>query len=192
MALRSWHLAASFLAAPTPTQASTTTQALWSSCQPHAGSCHGTEVLLVKDRIPIPTLSVDAVAQLIDFDGDGTMEAIVGMADGSVRYMKPAEVTAFSWSVTTGNCRVDAEGCLTSPNFPSNYINSDKKGSECEIAVQQGSDPIAVSFETFATEQGYDVLKINGRSYSGFQTGHAVVPQGVITWRPDHEVVDQG
>ncbi|CAE7482036.1 PLG [Symbiodinium sp. KB8] len=66
------------------------------------------------------------------------------------------------WSVISGPCRVDAEKCLTSPGYPGAYGNA----QSCKIAVDpSAAKPIRV--DSFETEEYYDVLQINCRTFSG-------------------------
>ncbi|CAE7223923.1 PLG [Symbiodinium necroappetens] len=66
------------------------------------------------------------------------------------------------WSVVSGPCRVDAEKCLTSPGYPGAYGNA----QSCKIAVDpSAAKPIRV--DSFETEEYYDVLQINCRTFSG-------------------------
>ena len=74
-------------------------------------------------------------------------------------------------------CRVDSDGCLQSPRYPSNYRNS----QNCEVTVADGNSK-SISVEAFDTETGYDILEVNGRQYSGTAGPDDVVPSGTITW----------
>ena len=87
-----------------------------------------------------------------------------------------------------GSCTATAEGCITSPNWPANYGNSES----CAIAV--GTD-VSLWVQSFATEARYDKLTVNGVQYSGSGVGldGLVVRVGdVITWRSDSAVTAAG
>jgi hypothetical protein len=66
--------------------------------------------------------------------------------------------------VLDGSCTATAEGCITSPNWPANYGNSES----CAIVV--GTD-VSLMVQSFATESGYDLLSVNGVQYSGSGEG---------------------
>ena len=57
--------------------------------------------------------------------------------------------------VVGGPCVTGASGCVTSPNFPNNYGNS----QACAVGVKPG---VSVTATRFATEPGYDKLLANG------------------------------
>ena len=81
-----------------------------------------------------------------------------------------------------GSCTATAEGCITSPNWPANYGNSES----CAIVV--GTD-VSLVVQSFATESGYDLLSVNGVQYSGSGEGlnGLVVRAGdVFIWRSDY------
>jgi len=84
------------------------------------------------------------------------------------------------WHVVSGPCRVDAEKCLTSPGYPGAYGNS----QSCKIAVDpSAATPIRV--DSFATEEYYDVLQINCRTFSGTLGPNGTLPQSTIVWSSD-------
>ena len=70
--------------------------------------------------------------------------------------------------VLSGPC-ASTGGCVTSPNHPNNYSNSES----CEILAPE--EPLY--FTQFATEEGRDVLTFDGQAYSG----SAGPPQGATT-----------
>ena len=86
--------------------------------------------------------------------------------------------------VLSGPCTASG-GCTQSPNYPAEYGPSES----CEIVAP--AKPLY--FTDFATEDGYDLLKISGQAYSG--SSHP--PQGVITsdivqWTSDSSVYSNG
>lgn len=74
-------------------------------------------------------------------------------------------------------CRVDSDGCLQGPRYPSSYRNS----QNCEVTVADGNSK-SINVKAFDTETGYDILEVNGRQYSGTAGPNDVVPSGTITW----------
>lgn len=87
-----------------------------------------------------------------------------------------------TWTVLIGTCRIDDEGCLTSPNYPSTYNKDDR----CEIQVRANNDK-HIHVVSFATELYYDKLTVNGKSYSGTSGPEGVTPHGTIIWESDDE-----
>jgi len=84
-----------------------------------------------------------------------------------------------SFEVTKGSCTVSDDGCALSPDFPNAYPTS----GTCTIKVNDKTKALRV--ESFGTELGYDVLKVNGIAYSGLEGPRGVVPKGDIEWRSD-------
>ena len=89
------------------------------------------------------------------------------------------QLTTFQSGTNTLQCFSDGEG---------QYGNNES----CAIQVLQ-----SVSLSTpdgFQTEQGYDILTVNGRAYSGTNgPNNAYAPAGsIITWRSDYSVTYQG
>ena len=87
-----------------------------------------------------------------------------------------------------GSCAASADGCFTSPNYPSNYGN----GEFCTIVV--GTD-VSLVVQSFATETDFDVLTVDGVGYSGSGLGleGLVVRAGdIITWSSDGLVYHEG
>jgi hypothetical protein len=91
------------------------------------------------------------------------------------------------WKVLSGPCKVDSAGCVVSGNYPSNYDAEE----QCEIAVNEDKmTPLHVV--AFATEQDFDVLRINGHDYSGARGPQGVIPTGTIYWGADSDVQSTG
>jgi hypothetical protein len=94
-----------------------------------------------------------------------------------------------SFQAVIPSCTTTTDGkCFTSPNYPSNYGNSES----CTIAV--GAD-VSLVVQSFATESDYDVLTVDGVQYSGSGYGlnGLVVRAGdVISWRSDYSINDAG
>jgi cathepsin B len=84
-----------------------------------------------------------------------------------------------AWEVQSGSCTRTAEGCVQSPNFGNGNYGS---GERCIIKITRESSPIVV--EQFTTESKFDVLTVNGKSYSGPQAAalDGVVPTGEMRW----------
>ena len=88
-----------------------------------------------------------------------------------------------------GPCATTTDGtCFTSPGWPSNYGNRES----CTIAVDTD---VSLVVQSFATEDGWDKLTVNGVQYSGSGYGleGLVVRAGdVINWRSDFGVTAAG
>ncbi|CAK0868355.1 unnamed protein product [Prorocentrum cordatum] len=92
-----------------------------------------------------------------------------------------------AWAVVSGPCTKDSSDCILSPNYPNTYGDDEK----CVIGVNV--DEISyVTAETFSTEWGYDVLKINGQTYSGTVGPYFVKPVAAIVWSSDSELGGTG
>ncbi|CAE7539149.1 Ctrb1 [Symbiodinium microadriaticum] len=91
------------------------------------------------------------------------------------------------WWVTSGNCKIDSDGCATSPRYPSRYNNN----RDCEIEVAPGNTK-AIMVAQFSTEARYDFLEVNGIAFSGEIGPENVVPSGVIKWDADYSITDEG
>jgi len=81
-------------------------------------------------------------------------------------------------------CNTDTQGCVTSPNFPSNY----PPRSSCTIPRSFGK----INVKSFATEARYDYLLVNGARYSGVDGPQDVVPRTDIVWSSDLAVEAKG
>ena len=68
--------------------------------------------------------------------------------------------------------------CISSPNYPGDYPASD----HCVINVEQGT---ALHVLEFLTEQDYDLLWVNGQSYSYTEGPDGVEAEGQIEWTSD-------
>ncbi|CAK0868359.1 unnamed protein product [Prorocentrum cordatum] len=98
---------------------------------------------------------------------------------GTAEVEVPSDV---AWAVVSGPCTKDRSDCILSPNYPKTYGDDEK----CVIGVNV--DKIShVTADTFSTEWGYDVLKINGQTYSGTLGPSSVKPLGPIVWTSDFE-----
>ena len=87
----------------------------------------------------------------------------------------PAPCTDCMWSVTSGPCSVDSEMCAHSPNYPSNYGNS----QSCTLVVNaEHASPLNVM--AFNTETDFDFLTVNGVDYSGGFGPNGVTPSGTV------------
>lgn len=92
------------------------------------------------------------------------------------------------WKVKLGQCQVDVEGCVTSPNYPQNY------GSRESCLIDVNADKATpIKVESFLTESRFDQLKVNGQYYSGSGQGlSGVLPVGSVTWKSDGSVQKAG
>ena len=87
-----------------------------------------------------------------------------------------------------GACTATADGCITSPNWPSKYgVNE-----SCTILVETEASLLVQSFQT---ERNYDVLTVNGVQYSGSGDGlegRLTRVGDVIHWVSDGVVYHDG
>lgn len=99
----------------------------------------------------------------------------------------PAPTGDAAWGVVSGPCTVDNDGCALSPNYPESYGND----QFCEIQIlDTAAFPILAP--SFNTESNYDILTVNGQSYSGGMGPSGVVPTGFISWSSDFSVTYSG
>ena len=77
---------------------------------------------------------------------------------------------------TTGECSA-SESCVSSPNYPANYGNSEA----CTITPQASG---TLSVTSFSTESGFDHLTIDGVWYDGTTgpDGVSVSPSTSMSW----------
>jgi len=105
----------------------------------------------------------------------------------------PSPPTSPPSFTVSGDCVEDQFGCVSSPNYPLSYANS----QGCQI---DGYPTFTV--EDFSTEASYDKLCLNGECYHGgsggcpYQTPSTppplVTPTTSITWTSDYSVVGGG
>eukprot|EP00405_Crypthecodinium_cohnii_P010452 CAMPEP_0206425250 /NCGR_PEP_ID=MMETSP0324_2-20121206/3685_1 /ASSEMBLY_ACC=CAM_ASM_000836 /TAXON_ID=2866 /ORGANISM="Crypthecodinium cohnii, Strain Seligo" /LENGTH=241 /DNA_ID=CAMNT_0053890007 /DNA_START=42 /DNA_END=765 /DNA_ORIENTATION=+ len=94
------------------------------------------------------------------------------------------------WLVT-GGCQVDLvdSNCITSPNFPQEYSNN-------EACSMQMADSTSRFMEVthFDTEQGFDVITLDGQNYSGRSPGHldGLRHNSTLSWRSDNATTGKG
>jgi len=93
------------------------------------------------------------------------------------------------WTIKSGDCGCDFEGCILSPNYPSNYTAN----SYCEIEIL-GFGVGEVDVRHFDTEAGVDVLFIDKTKWTG-QIGPpsaSLRPTKEIRWTSDASVSGSG
>ena len=73
---------------------------------------------------------------------------------------------------------------ISSPNYPGNYSASD----HCAICVEQGT---ALQVLEFLTEQDYDLLWVNGQSYSYTEGPDGVEAEVQIDWTSDTQGIEK-
>jgi len=137
-----------------------------------------------------------ATSGIIDQVAEGSPNLLlyVGQEDPSVTVTTTTTTCMSSgmWSVCSGPCQLDADGCVYSPNYPSGYANE----QSCDIRVNPSQEASPIAVEAFHTEANYDLLVVNGVSYSGnlgSQGGpHGVIPSGAIQWSSDYSIVKTG
>jgi len=83
-----------------------------------------------------------------------------------------------------GPCVLDAAGCVSSPNFPSNYGSNER----CTIGPNFGT----ITVESFDTENNWDKLFVDGTTYMGSNGPAGVNAVGDITWNSDGSVSKKG
>ena len=86
------------------------------------------------------------------------------------------------WALIKGECGIDAEGCITSPNYPRQYGQDQK----CLFLIT--NDKYYMDVKDFQTEHGKDWLTVNDLWFSGDlgNSPHGVKPKlaGFIGWLP--------
>ncbi|CAK8990807.1 Transmembrane protease serine 9 (Polyserase-I) (Polyserine protease 1) (Polyserase-1) [Cleaved into: Serase-1 [Durusdinium trenchii] len=87
------------------------------------------------------------------------------------------------WTVLQGPCTMDDSDCILSPNFPGNY--SAKQA--CIIAVNVTA-AVAIQVQSFSTEEAYDSLLVNCKTYSGKEGPQGITPDTNIYWLSDHSI----
>eukprot|EP01043_Picozoa_sp_COSAG02_P053551 COSAG02_NODE_5928_length_3936_cov_9.495960_1_plen_138_part_10 len=95
-----------------------------------------------------------------------------------------------AWTIESGSCEADG-GCITSPNYPRHYGNS----QSCSMRPSAAGE---LSCEAFDTEGGFDHLDVGGHSYSG-HGGISDCPDGItvdagdeVRWHTDGSVTYPG
>ena len=79
-----------------------------------------------------------------------------------------------------GPCTVNG-ACVRSPNYPSDYGNS----QSCTITPESPAVGWLLSATAFDTESNWDQLRVNGVDYSGTTGPMGVVLSGAFTWSSD-------
>eukprot|EP00443_Scrippsiella_acuminata_P085002 CAMPEP_0115486750 /NCGR_PEP_ID=MMETSP0271-20121206/60593_1 /TAXON_ID=71861 /ORGANISM="Scrippsiella trochoidea, Strain CCMP3099" /LENGTH=638 /DNA_ID=CAMNT_0002914763 /DNA_START=51 /DNA_END=1967 /DNA_ORIENTATION=- len=103
------------------------------------------------------------------------------------KYPLPIPTATFTTTSTlpppvnsTEPCVTHDDGCVSSPNWPESYGAS----QHCDISYKIGK----LNVTSFHTEFGYDMLTVNGDSYSGTHSPDGVVPVTNIAWSSDGSV----
>jgi len=89
-----------------------------------------------------------------------------------------------TWVLVGTGCTMDGN-CISSKNHPSDYGNSES----CSIELY---GDITLSIEAFATERGYDSLRIGGKTYSGSSGPPSGSYTGTVSWRSDGSITASG
>lgn len=102
----------------------------------------------------------------------------------------PTEPEFIAFKVVSGDCVVDPPTCISSPNFPSKYGNSES----CTIQVKSSYfvGPQKLSVWAFNTEENFDIFTVNGQGYSGENGPDGVRPMTQITWASDGQIKKSG
>ena len=104
--------------------------------------------------------------------------------------------TQFTWmgymcaavfEVASGSCTVNANNCIQSPNYPSNYNNSE----DCQVDLLSNA---ILQVQAFNTEFLSDKLTVAGMDYCGNSGPNNVMVFGgdTIRWHTDHALVQPG
>jgi len=103
-----------------------------------------------------------------------------------------AHCRELGWKVTSGDCQIDSDCCLSSPGDPT-YDDNQK----CDIVV--GSNPGVLKPERFNTEAGYDFLTMTiadgtSHKFSGRDGPNNLIPaaEKTMTWTSDYSEVSAG
>jgi len=102
----------------------------------------------------------------------------------AAKYPLPIPTATFTTTSTTPPpvesslpCVTHDDGCVTSPNWPEPYGNSQR----CDISFKIGK----LDVEKWETEFGYDYLEFNGQQYSGSHSPGGLVPETNLVWSSD-------
>lgn len=117
--------------------------------------------------------------------GTRTNENASHMSNKSLSVLRRGEL----FRVTHGLCKTVGPNCVTSPNFPKNYLIRQK----CQISI----DPNAwagkyIEVLSFLTQRAHDTLRINDILYSGTGGPRWVTPTNTIEWSSDNSIVNRG
>jgi len=106
-------------------------------------------------------------------------------------YPLPIPTATFTTSTTspppvnsTFPCVTHEDGCVTSPNWPGQYPNSQR----CDISYKIGK----LNVTAFEVERGYDFLQVNGEQFAGTHSPDGVVPYTNLLWSSDSSVGASG
>ena len=93
------------------------------------------------------------------------------------------------FEVNTGLCTTSGS-CIYSPNYPSNYGNS----QTCKITVKSALSDDILRSQAFNTEWNYDKLTVAGKTFSGTTgpSGITMAVDDIISWRTDSGSVKSG
>jgi len=99
---------------------------------------------------------------------------------------KPALADHISaWSLVSGPCKLDSQGCASSPNFPAAY-GSDQK---CSFRILR---PSTLHVQNFHVESEFDTLQVDGKYYSGRKGPDGVLATSTISWSSDSDTAGTG
>ena len=91
----------------------------------------------------------------------------------------PTPTPTCAFSTVSGQCTVEYD-CISSPNYPADYSASDHE------------QRTALQVLEFLTEQDYDLLWVNGQSYSYTEGPDGVEAEGQIEWTSDTQGTEKG
>jgi len=93
------------------------------------------------------------------------------------------------WEVKKGPCKVNGGFCVTSGGYEDGDEEKSQKsryGSKEMCQIKPDGKGAAIEVANFNTEEKYDKLIVNGKSYSGDGGSlNGVVPSGTMKWTTD-------
>eukprot|EP00929_Paragymnodinium_shiwhaense_P117933 TRINITY_DN893_c6_g1_i1.p1 TRINITY_DN893_c6_g1~~TRINITY_DN893_c6_g1_i1.p1 ORF type:complete len:610 (+),score=123.17 TRINITY_DN893_c6_g1_i1:75-1904(+) len=93
------------------------------------------------------------------------------------------------WEVKDGNCKIDARGCATSPNYPEDYTEY----AWCKIELLDGTTKRPVYATDFHTEYSFDIVRIDGTlAFSGVDGPQGVIVNASLTFNSDEDIQMKG
>eukprot|EP00928_Gymnodinium_smaydae_P044475 TRINITY_DN2966_c1_g1_i3.p1 TRINITY_DN2966_c1_g1~~TRINITY_DN2966_c1_g1_i3.p1 ORF type:complete len:5802 (+),score=1072.37 TRINITY_DN2966_c1_g1_i3:2529-19934(+) len=97
--------------------------------------------------------------------------------------------TQYVWDIISGECAIDSDCCLTSPNFPNPYDNDQSCSVNPIPSFWRDYHLLAVDF---LTEKDHDKLWVNSVAYSGTEGPPMGYPAGQIIWNSDRLNPERG
>lgn len=161
-------------------------------------------VLLAKSPSMTPKqvvqrLTEHATLDVVHGHGEGSPDKLlyVGTGDDEPPVDTPAPAPpdddtcqSLGWQVMKGDCKIDENCCLTSPNYPDNY------GADQTCFIEVGSDPGPIEQRRFQTEGWWDTFELKtfagSQHFSGSTGPHDEIPYGEIRFTSDGSINKRG